>query len=200
MRKKWHSRGGAGKRAIGIDAIAAARWKINDAAILNVIHTGDANIMGEWVQFWIQLNITLGDVMEFSLEGVRMLQPLIKKISIVMLGGSFGAASRYVIGLLAAKAGGAQFPWGTLTVNLIGCFLIGLIFALSDRVRMLTPDMRMLIITGYLGALTTFSSFSLETVAAARAGLTLQPFLNILINNLGGLALTFIGLWLGSLK
>ena len=87
-----------------------------------------------------------------------------------------------------------------LTVNLIGCFLIGMIFAVSDRVRILTPDMRMLIITGYLGALTTFSSFSLETVNAARAGLTLQPFLNILINNLGGLALTFVGLWLGSLR
>jgi len=128
------------------------------------------------------------------------LQPVLKKLLIVMLGGSLGAASRYSIGLLAAKAWGTQFPWGTVTVNLIGCFLIGLIFALADRVRLLTPDVRLLLITGFLGALTTFSSFSLETVNAGRAGLTLQPLVNILVNNLGGLALTLIGLWLGGLK
>jgi len=95
---------------------------------------------------------------------------------------------------------GTQFPWGTLTVNLIGCFLIGLIFALADRVRLLTPDMRLLLITGFLGALTTFSSFSLETINAGRAGLMLQPLANILVNNLGGLAPTFVGLWAGGLK
>jgi CrcB protein len=75
-----------------------------------------------------------------------------------------------------------------------------LIFALADRVHLLTPNIRLLLITGYLGALTTFSSFSLETVNAGRAGLTLQPWVNILVSNLGGLALTFIGLWLGGLK
>jgi CrcB protein len=128
------------------------------------------------------------------------LQPILKKMLVVMCGGSLGAASRYSIGLLAAKAWGTQFPWGTLTVNLIGCFLIGLIFALADRVHLLTPNIRLLLITGYLGALTTFSSFSLETVNAGRAGLTLQPWVNILVSNLGGLALTFIGLWLGGLK
>ena len=128
------------------------------------------------------------------------MQPILKKMLVVMCGGSLGAASRYSIGLLAAKAWGTQFPWGTLTVNLIGCFLIGLIFALADRVHLLTPNIRLLLITGYLGALTTFSSFSLETVNAGRAGLTLQPWVNILVNNLGGLALTFIGLWLGGLK
>lgn len=117
-----------------------------------------------------------------------------------MLGGSLSAASRYGVGLLAAKAWGTQFPWGTLTVNLIGYFLIGLLFAMADRVRLLTPDMRLLLITGYLGALTTFSSYSLETVNAARTGLMLQPAMNALTNNLGGLGMTFFGLWLGGLK
>ena len=129
-----------------------------------------------------------------------MLQPELKKIVFVMCGGSLGAASRYALGLLAVKAWGTDFPWGTLTVNLLGCFLIGLIFALADRVRLLTPDVRLLCITGYLGALTTFSSFALETINAGRAGMTLQPVVNILVNNLGGLAFTFIGMWLGSLK
>lgn len=129
-----------------------------------------------------------------------MIQPALKKLILVMCGGSLGAASRYTIGLLAAKIWGTHFPWGTLTANLLGCFLIGLIFALADRVRLLSPDIRLLLITGYLGALTTFSSFSLETVNAGRAGLALQPLANILVNNVCGLALTFFGMWLGSLK
>lgn len=126
--------------------------------------------------------------------------PLINKILIIMLGGSLGAASRYLVGIITARFLGTGFPWGTLIVNLSGCFIIGLIFALAERSRMLTPDIRLFIITGYLGALTTFSSFSLETINAARTGLMLQPVMNILINNICGLGLTFLGLWLGSLK
>ena len=152
------------------------------------------------VHILVQLKVAFSTIANILAEGGRILLPVLKKLLIVMLGGSLGAASRYSIGLLAAKAWGTQFPWGTMTVNLIGCFLIGLIFALTDRVRLLTPDMRLLLITGFLGALTTFSSFSLETVNAGRAGLALQPLLNILVNNLGGLALTFIGMWVGGLK
>jgi CrcB protein len=156
--------------------------------------------MEHWLQPLVQMKSFLWAVLQEVPLLARALAPVLKKVSIVMLGGSLGAASRYGIGLLAAKTWGTQFPWGTLTVNLIGCFLIGLIFALANRVHLLTPDMRLLLITGFLGALTTFSSFSLETVNAARAGLALQPLVNILVNNLGGLALTFVGLWLGGVK
>ncbi len=123
-----------------------------------------------------------------------------EKWLLVMLGGSLGAASRYGVSLLSARLLGTQFPYGTMLVNLAGCFLIGLLFALADRSRLLTPDVRLLLITGYLGALTTFSTFSLETVSAGRAGLTLQALTNILINNLGGLSLTWLGLRLGGLR
>lgn len=122
------------------------------------------------------------------------------KLMIVMAGGSIGAASRFGVGLLAARLWGTHFPWGTLIVNLVGCFLIGLIFALADRERFLTPDMRLFLITGYLGALTTFSSFSLETVNAGREGLILLPLSNILINNIGCMILTYTGLWLGGMR
>lgn len=119
---------------------------------------------------------------------------------LVMVGGSLGAASRYGIGLLTARLWGTGFPYGTLVVNMMGCFIIGLLFALADRSRLLTPDVRLLLITGFLGALTTFSSFSVETVNAGRAGLMLQSVTNILINNIGGLTLTYLGLRLGSLR
>ena len=123
-----------------------------------------------------------------------------EKWLLVMLGGSLGAASRYGVSLLSARLLATQYPYGTMLVNLAGCFLIGLLFALADRSRLLTPDVRLLLITGYLGALTTFSTFSLETVSAGRAGLTLQALTNILINNLGGLSLTWLGLRLGGLR
>jgi CrcB protein len=156
--------------------------------------------MEHWLQPLVQMKSFLGTVLQEVSLLVQALAPVLKKVLIVMLGGSLGAVSRYSISLLAAKTWGTQFPWGTLLVNLIGCFLIGLIFALADRARLLTPGLRLLLITGFLGALTTFSTFSLETVNASRAGLTLQPLVNILVNNLGGLALTFAGLWLGGLK
>jgi fluoride exporter len=123
-----------------------------------------------------------------------------KKLLLVMLGGSLGAASRYGVNAVAAKIGGTFFPWGTLLVNLVGCFLIGWLFALSERVRSLTPDIGLFLVTGYLGALTTFSSFALETVTAGRAGMTLLPLSNILVNNIGCLALTYCGMWLGGLR
>ncbi|WP_310600648.1 fluoride efflux transporter CrcB [Desulfobulbus sp.] len=119
---------------------------------------------------------------------------------IVMAGGGLGAASRYGVGLLTARLWGTSFPYGTLVVNLAGCFVIGLLFGLADRSRLLTPEMRLFLITGYLGALTTFSSFSLETVTAGRVGLIQQAVANILLNNLGGLALTYLGLRLGGLR
>ncbi len=123
-----------------------------------------------------------------------------EKLFWVMLGGSLGAASRYGISLVTINLWGTRFPWGTLVVNLTGCFLIGLLFGLSDRVRLLTPEMRLLLITGFLGALTTFSAFSMETIAAGQAGMRFQAMMNILVNNLGGLALTVMGLWIGSAK
>ncbi len=123
-----------------------------------------------------------------------------EKLLWVMLGGSLGAASRYGISLLTINLFGTRFPWGTLAVNMAGCFLIGLMFGLSDRVRLLTPDMRLLLITGFLGALTTFSAFSMETVAAGQSGMRVLAMVNILVNNLGGLAMSVLGLWFGSVK
>lgn len=156
--------------------------------------------MEDWIQITAQIKGWLWALLnQLSLLTAKS-QPVVKKIALVMLGGSLGAASRYGISLLAARMWGARFPWGTLTVNLTGCFLIGLLFTLSERVRILTPDVRLLLITGYLGALTTFSTFSLETVNAGRAGLTLEPIANILVNNIGGLALTVIGMRLGGFK
>ena len=118
------------------------------------------------------------------------------KIILVLIGGSIGALCRYGVNLLTARLWGSAFPWGTLAVNLAGCFLIGLVFGLAERTSLVTPVFRLFFVTGFLGALTTFSSFAVETTNLAQTG---QPFLaavNLLTNNAGGLVLVLLGLGL----
>jgi fluoride exporter len=123
------------------------------------------------------------------------------KILLVILGGSLGALSRYGVSLLAANLFGTRFPWGTLLVNLSGCFLIGLSFSLADRgFSIMSPSARLFFVTGYLGALTTFSTFAMETVSSMRAETHLVTLANVLSNNVLGAALVFLGMWIGRLK
>ena len=116
------------------------------------------------------------------------------KIFLIILGGSAGAVCRYAVNLLAAKFWGSDFPWGTLIVNLSGCFLIGLVFGLAERAEWVTPLFRLFFVTGFLGALTTFSSFGIETANLVIAGHHLPAAANFLVNNTGGLLLVFLGL------
>ena len=123
------------------------------------------------------------------------------KILFVLLGGSLGALSRYGVSLLAVKLFGVKFPWGTLIVNLSGCFLIGLAFAWGERgFGIMNPSVRLFFMTGYLGALTTFSTFGLEIVTALQAGRYLVAAANILANNVIGIALVFLGMVVGRLR
>jgi len=117
-------------------------------------------------------------------------------ILLVMAGGSIGALSRYGVSLLAVKLCGSRFPWGTLLVNLAGCFLIGVAYALAERgSTWMTPSVRVFFVTGYLGALTTFSTYALETTSAAGAEDHVGALLNMAANNLIGLALVLLGAW-----
>ncbi len=116
-----------------------------------------------------------------------------------MVGGSLGALSRYGVALLAARLIGTRFPWGTLIVNLTGCFLIGVAYSLGGRNSFMSPSVRLFFMTGYLGALTTFSSFALETVNSAMTTTSLVTVSNFLSNNILGAALVFLGIWVGRL-
>jgi fluoride exporter len=120
------------------------------------------------------------------------------KILLVMLGGSMGALSRYSVSLLAASLFGTRFPWGTLMVNLSGCFLIGLAFSLAEHSSFMNPSVRLFFVTGYLGALTTFSTFALETANSMRGRTYLAAGANFLSNNVIGGVLVFLGVWVGS--
>ena len=121
------------------------------------------------------------------------------KIALVMIGGSIGALSRYGISLLSVRLFGTGFPWGTLLVNLGGCFLIGISLALADRTHLMNPSVRLFFVTGFLGALTTFSTYGYETFIAIYVGSHWLAMGNMLLNNVLGLFLVFLGFRLGNI-
>lgn len=93
-----------------------------------------------------------------------------KELLFVAAGGAFGATARYLVSLGFAQRGATGFPWATLTVNLLGAFLIGMLYALTLG-KDGTPSMLALLLgTGVLGGFTTFSALSHETLALAEAG------------------------------
>ena len=127
-------------------------------------------------------------------QRVGTLEEWIVRIALVMAGGSLGALSRYGTALLAARFIGTRFPWGTLLVNLVGCFLLGASFALVECTNILSPAARLFFMTGFLGALTTFSTYALETINAVRGETSLIALTNILINNVVGLGMVVLGM------
>jgi CrcB protein len=89
---------------------------------------------------------------------------------LVAFGGAVGSVLRYYVGLSALRVAGPLFPWGTLTVNVVGCFLIGLLAQIITQRYGGSVELRLLLITGFLGGFTTFSAFSLDTVALIESG------------------------------
>ena len=118
------------------------------------------------------------------------------KILIVMVGGSLGAAARYLVSLGAVRLFGTGLNWGTFAANMMGCFLIGVIFALADRLPLLTPGVRLFFMTGFLGALTTFSTYALEVVESLRGGGFGTAAIAFLAHNIGGIGMVLAGIWL----
>ena len=98
----------------------------------------------------------------------------------VALGGSIGAVLRYLISLLMLQVF-SGFPFGTLVVNILGSFLMGVIFALG-QVSELSPEIKAFIGVGMLGALTTFSTFSNESLLLMQEGFLVKAILNVVVN------------------
>ena len=116
---------------------------------------------------------------------------------IVALGGAIGSVARYWMSGIVARWFGETFPWGTLLVNVSGCFVIGLFATLTSTEGrwMVAPGMRTFFMIGICGGFTTFSSFSLQTLSLYRDGEWLFAGLNVL----GSVALCLIFTGLGHL-
>jgi CrcB protein len=120
-----------------------------------------------------------------------------KEVLLVLIGGGIGSACRYGVSTAAGRVFGDGFAWGTLAVNLLGCLLIGFIVGLADR-AIVSRTIRILLVTGFLGGFTTFSTFSLEAVRMMTNGYAGKGILDIGLNLVLGLALTVAGLALSS--
>ncbi len=110
------------------------------------------------------------------------------------VGAFFGAMGRLGLGgMVLRMMPNSHFPWGTLTVNLLGCLLIGLVAGFAERTAALNADMRVLLITGVLGGFTTFSAFGLESLTLIKRG-DWVPFLGYAI---GSVTLGVLLVWAG---
>ena len=112
----------------------------------------------------------------------------------VGLGGFIGANARYALGRLIADRFGVEFPWHTLFINLTGSFLIGAIMAVLVDRSMLDSSLRLLIVVGFLGGYTTFSSYTFEAITLIERGDWTPALAYILASNLVGLLATVGGM------
>ena len=108
--------------------------------------------------------------------------------------GFFGAIARYLLSGWVYRALPMSFPAGTLLVNVTGSLLLGAVFELSTTRAVLSPEMRTVIGVGFLGALTTFSTFSLETVTLLKEGSLMLAAANILFNVVLCIAAVWVGI------
>lgn len=123
---------------------------------------------------------------------------MFRQIVAVAVGGALGATARFLISEWCAKHLNARLPVGTLTANLLGCFLIGMLTQASLAAA-ISPMARVLLVTGLLGSLTTFSTFGLETMKFVHQQDVWMATCNVLANLVLGLLSVTIGLGIGRL-
>jgi CrcB protein len=120
----------------------------------------------------------------------------VREFLLISIGAALGANARYWLANWFAQRLGVEFPWGTLFINVTGSLLIGLILTLLGQRLLADPAYRLLLVTGFLGAYTTFSTFSYETVALLQAGAYVAALGNAFNSVALGLTATVAGIWL----
>jgi CrcB protein len=117
-----------------------------------------------------------------------------KQALIVGLGGGLGSIVRYKLGgFVLHHTGGANFPWSTFSVNLLGCLAIGILSALVERHDLFSPATRIFLFSGFLGGFTTYSAFAYESAFLIRKGLGEVAFLYTSVTVIAGLVLVWMG-------
>lgn len=119
-----------------------------------------------------------------------------KQLILVALGGGIGAGLRFATNLWALRVLGAAFPWGTLVVNVLGSFFMGLLAVLFARKFGLSDEWRLFLMTGLLGGYTTFSAFSLDAMKLIENGALQSASLYIGANVIGSILALLLGLFI----
>jgi CrcB protein len=128
---------------------------------------------------------------------IRGEHPLIRELSLIAAAGAVGTLARYGLHHAVHKFAGAAFPWGTLIVNLLGCFLFGLVWMLAEERMVISPQTRTVVLVGFMGAFTTFSTFAFDTSAFLRHSNWQLATANLLLQNVLGIAAIFAGFSVG---
>ncbi len=102
----------------------------------------------------------------------------------VFVAGGVGSAARYLVWLVAGRVFGTAFPWGTLVVNVVGCFLMSIV-AYAGAKAAISPDLRLTLATGFLGGLTTYSSFNWDTLSLVQNGPAAVGLVNLGVTVVG---------------
>lgn len=121
---------------------------------------------------------------------------MLLKALMVGIGGALGAISRFTVSHWMTHWFGSRLPFGTFTVNMLGSFCMGFLFALVQEKIMIQPHYKLLLMVGFLGSFTTFSSFALDNALLSQEQVPWM-LLNIITQNLLGIALVFLGIWSG---
>jgi len=111
----------------------------------------------------------------------------------VGLGGFLGSSSRYLIQKYLSVSFSTAFPISTLLINLVGCFLIGILFGISNKYDVMSAEVRLFLTTGFCGGFTTFSTFSNESLQLLKDGNFTYFFTYIILSVVVGIFLTFLG-------
>lgn len=122
---------------------------------------------------------------------------MFQKLILIACAGSLGSLARYGLAGLVQRNAGDVFPWGTLVVNLSGCFIAGFLWTLTENRITLGGDMRAVVFIGFFGAFTTFSTFMLETSALLRDGEWLPAAGNVMLHVIIGVLAVVIGMTIG---
>jgi len=120
---------------------------------------------------------------------------MISTIAVVAFGGALGAVARYGVNIGTVHIFGHGFPWGTLVVNILGSFMMGILIAKFASMDNVSHEMRALTATGFLGAFTTFSTFSLDFVTMWERGEMMQACAYMLASVVLSIMALFIALW-----
>jgi CrcB protein len=120
-----------------------------------------------------------------------------RELLLVFLGGGLGSTVRFSLGKWVNALHNHHFPWGTLVVNIVACFILGFVIGLADHKQIISASSRLFWTVGFCGGFSTFSTFSSETLYLIQAGFTISLILYISLSLLLCVAAIFGGLYIG---
>jgi CrcB protein len=123
----------------------------------------------------------------------------VERLLLIALGGAIGTIARYLTSLVALRWFGPEFPYGTLIVNLTGAFVIGLVQELGAEAAVVSDNTRLFLTTGMMGGMTTYSTFSYETVRLMETNAWASAWMNVVVTTAVCLGLCFLGMMVGRL-